>query len=184
MLCAKCLKDKKRIDFSPGQYRLRGWKICKRCAADYQNDWRANNPERSWDTKRKYLLRNPKRSMAYQAKLRSTTQEVPFNITEHDFEIPEYCPVLDIELNPSSGRATDSSPSLDRIIPELGYVPKNIRVVSWRANRIKADGTAEEHDRIAAYIRKKVLTNSVLCGIRREVKPNIERVLGRIKSAA
>ncbi len=156
MLCAKCLKDKKNIEFSPGQRRLRGWKICKRCAADYQNEWRRNNPEKSWDTKRKSLLKNPKRLIAYQARLRSTQHNVPFSLTEYDFEIPEYCPVLGIELKHSEGRATDSSPSLDRIIPKMGYVPSNVRVISWRANRIKADGTAEEHDKIAAYMRKGV----------------------------
>ena len=34
---------------------------------------------------------------------------------------------------------TERSPTLDRLIPELGYVPGNIAVISMKANRIKSD---------------------------------------------
>lgn len=47
----------------------------------------------------------------------------------------------------------DTQPTIDRIIPALGYVPGNIVVISHRANRMKSDGTAEEHERIAAWLR-------------------------------
>ena len=50
---------------------------------------------------------------------------------------------------------TDASPSVDRIRGELGYVRGNICVISWRANKLKADATAEELEAIAAYIRKR-----------------------------
>ena len=40
------------------------------------------------------------------------------------------------------------SPSLDRIVPELGYVKGNIRVISNRANHLKSDATLEEHRKI------------------------------------
>jgi hypothetical protein len=36
------------------------------------------------------------------------------------------------------------SPSLDRVIPELGYVQGNVIWVSHRANSIKQNATAEE----------------------------------------
>ncbi len=94
--------------------------------------------------------------MVYQAKLRSEVQDVPFDLTEYDFEIPQNCPILGLRLEPSEGRATDTPPSLDRIIPELGYVPENVSVISWRANRIKADGTASEHEEIASFMRKRL----------------------------
>lgn len=88
------------------------------------------------------------------AKWRAGRSGLPFNITEHDVPMPTCCPVLGIPLDFGQGRIRDHSPSLDRIVPSLGYVRGNVMVVSDRANRIKNDGTAEEHEAIAAYIRR------------------------------
>lgn len=49
-----------------------------------------------------------------------------------------------------------ASPSIDRIVPELGYVPGNIAIISWRANDLKKDATADEMRRIADWIDKSV----------------------------
>ena len=38
----------------------------------------------------------------------------------------------------------DNSPSLDKIVPELGYVPGNITIVSSKANRLKSQQSPEE----------------------------------------
>jgi hypothetical protein len=46
-----------------------------------------------------------------------------------------------IELH---GRRSACSPSLDRIIPDRGYVPGNVRVVSDRANRLKGKRSLSE----------------------------------------
>ena len=46
----------------------------------------------------------------------------------------------------------DSSPSLDRVVPSLGYIPSNVAVISHLANRIKNTGTAEQHRRIADWM--------------------------------
>jgi hypothetical protein len=59
--------------------------------------------------------------------------------------VPAVCPILGIAIkqNDKAG-PLDSSPSLDRIYPHLGYVPGNVRIVSNRANRIRSDATARE----------------------------------------
>ncbi|WP_145960516.1 hypothetical protein [Novosphingobium meiothermophilum] len=44
-----------------------------------------------------------------------------------------------------------NSPSLDRIEPELGYVPGNTIVISNRANRLKSDATIDELRAIASF---------------------------------
>lgn len=69
-------------------------------------------------------------------------------------KIPELCPILGIKLRHAVGEKTgqDCSPSFDRVKPEFGYVTGNVRIISFRANRIKSNGTAEEHRKIAAYI--------------------------------
>jgi hypothetical protein len=60
-------------------------------------------------------------------------------------EIPVYCPILNIKLKANNISAPlDSSPSLDRINPKLGYIKGNVRIICNRANRIKSDATLEE----------------------------------------
>lgn len=64
-----------------------------------------------------------------------------FTITAADIgEIPECCPVLGIELHFYRGSGEgqhDDSPSLDRIDSTKGYIPGNVWIISWLANRTK-----------------------------------------------
>ena len=46
----------------------------------------------------------------------------------------------------------EGSPTLDKVSPEKGYTLDNIGVISYKANRIKNDGTAEEHLKIADWM--------------------------------
>jgi hypothetical protein len=88
------------------------------------------------------------------AKKRAASAGVPITISLSDIVVPDVCPVLGIPLMRAAGSVcgTDNSPSLDRIVPELGYVPGNIAVISSRANMIKSTGTAEEHRKVADWI--------------------------------
>lgn len=86
---------------------------------------------------------------------RAVKEGLPFNLELSDIAIPEFCPVFGVRLNTKAGQDRESAPSLDKIIPELGYVKGNIRVISGRANRIKNDGTWQEHLAIAEYIQKE-----------------------------
>lgn len=65
---------------------------------------------------------------------------------------PTHCPILGLELNYFAEGVQEDSVSFDCLAPELGYVIGNVQIVSWRANRIKNDGTAEEHRKIAEYL--------------------------------
>jgi hypothetical protein len=66
------------------------------------------------------------------------------------------CPILGIPLDYSFGKGvrTENSPSIDQIIPGAGYIPGNVIVISWRANRIKNDGSPEEHLKIYEFYSK------------------------------
>lgn len=88
-------------------------------------------------------------------KRRAKKKEVRFNIGVEDIpDIPDFCPVLNIPIKANDAAGPlDSSPSIDRIIPELGYVKGNIRVVSNRANRLKADATLEEMELVLQDLR-------------------------------
>lgn len=78
------------------------------------------------------------------AKSRAKKQNVPFSLTIDDIVIPEVCPFLNIKLEKSKNRFSDSSPSLDKIIPSLGYVKGNIHVISHKANVMKNGASLDE----------------------------------------
>ena len=70
-----------------------------------------------------------------------------------DLEFPEVCPVLGIELDYFADGRKENSPSFDRLDSSKGYVKGNVIIMAWRANRIKNDGTAEEHRRIYEFMK-------------------------------
>lgn len=146
--CSKCkkLKDinefKKRPERGSSAYST----ICKECI-NYRNRQRFLNPE--------LRIRRLYSGIKYRCKKKN----IPFNLEISDIIIPEFCPVLGTKLKfcttAKSGMIDDSSPSIDRLIPDLGYVKNNIRVISWRANQLRCDGTSEEHLAIAKYIEDR-----------------------------
>lgn len=69
-----------------------------------------------------------------------------------DLVWPTHCPILGLELDYFSEYRSEASPSFDRTDPSKGYVKGNVVIMSWRANRIKNNGTAEEHRKIADYL--------------------------------
>lgn len=75
-----------------------------------------------------------------------------FTLKFTDVEWPTHCPILGLELDYFSDYVSESSPSFDRIDPTKGYIPGNVIILSWRANRIKNNGTAEEHYKIAKWL--------------------------------
>lgn len=112
-------------------------------------------------------LRTPngkKRRMCYTAKRRAKELNLPFNITPEDFDMPTHCPILGIRLclthNP--GGPKDDAPSLDRIIPSLGYVKGNVIVISQRANRIKNDSSIEELKKVVDFLTQITDTTSTV----------------------
>lgn len=53
------------------------------------------------------------------------------------------------ESSQRGGRS--NSPSLDRLVPSIGYVRGNVAVVSWKANRAKNNLTARELRHLAIF---------------------------------
>lgn len=112
-----------------------------------RKDW-----EKNW--KKEYFQVSPQKRLLWAAKRRSKTKDLPFNITEEDIYIPTHCPYLGIELQTHTplGTSRDASMSLDRIIPELGYVQGNIEVISNLANTMKNSATKQQLIAFAKHI--------------------------------
>ena len=84
------------------------------------------------------------RAMLNYARARAKKKGLPFNLELTDIVIPKNCPLLDIPLVLDNEVFADNSPSLDRLIPHLGYVKGNVKVISVRANTIKSNATLDE----------------------------------------
>lgn len=97
------------------------------------------------------------------ARGRAKAAKIPFAITvAHITALAvDVCPVLRVPLQyPAQGKVKVSrySPSLDRIIPALGYIEGNIIVVSMLANRIKNDASPDEIRAVADFYSRLLST--------------------------
>lgn len=129
-------KNKERIAERCRQYNAIKYPEQREQKLIKQKEWKLNNIER-------YLVQS--------ARNRAKKYNLPFNITHEDIIVPEFCPYLGIKLVPFSEW---SSPSLDKIIPELGYVKGNIQVISTKANTMKNNATQDELVRFAEAVLK------------------------------
>jgi len=96
------------------------------------------------------------------AKARAIEKNLPFDIELSDIVIPDFCPVLGIsfEVGKKGRGPSDTSPSLDRIVPEKGYVKGNIEIISFKANRIKSDANVEDLEKVLNYMVTKYSNNN------------------------
>lgn len=94
---------------------------------------------------------DPERAMLNSARARAKKQCVPFDLSREDIFIPDKCPVLGIPIELGLDKLSDSSPTLDKIIPKFGYVRGNIIVVSWRANRLKSNAEIWEMQALSKF---------------------------------
>lgn len=119
-----------------------------------QREYSRTHREQGAKTCARYWAKNPERKLWVVAKERAKKQGVPFTILVSDIVIPELCPILGIRLERGKQGFCETSPTLDKIIPGLGYVPDNVMVISFRANRIKSDASVEEMRKIVEWRRK------------------------------
>ena len=89
-------------------------------------------------------IENPKKRWLYQIKRRCKVSGWGFILTEKDIVIPEYCPYLGIKLTIGGNKQKDSTASIDRIDNSKGYLPGNVQVISWLANRMKTNASNEQ----------------------------------------
>jgi hypothetical protein len=111
--------------------------------------FRKENPGRAYEITKKFMDSHPLQARITvalnSARGRARKSGIPFSLKKADLPpMPEACPVLGITLTIWGSETRDESPSLDRIIPSLGYVPGNVRWISTRANILRRDASARE----------------------------------------
>jgi hypothetical protein len=116
--------------------------------------WRNANREHWNMTRREWRNKNIIHALHSAAKSRSKQRGVEFTIDVADIPpMGTHCPLLGYPFDSLEIRGGPNSVSLDRIDPTKGYIKGNIWIVGRRANMIKNDGTAEEHEKIARAMR-------------------------------
>lgn len=111
------------------------------------------NKERIRATTKEAHRADPRVAMYKAAQVRAKAKKMLFTLSLNDIVIPSHCPILGIPIVVGDGFRCHGSPSLDRVDPKKAYTPDNCRVISFKANTIKNDGTIEDHERVIAYMR-------------------------------
>lgn len=108
----------------------------------YNRAWRLANPvtRETWAARILPFL-----------KARAKKQGFPFDLTAKDIYVPEVCPALGVTLVFGGRKNHPYGPSVDKLIPRLGYIRGNVAVISTRANMIKHDATAAELRLVAEW---------------------------------
>ena len=93
------------------------------------------------------------------ARSRARSENLPFDLTyEYLLSIAtDECPIFKTPFTwggskLGKGKTRLDTPQLDRIVPELGYVIGNVAFLSRKANKMKDNGTMQEHYAIADWI--------------------------------
>lgn len=140
--------------------------MCFRCydKAQYHKDpkakarkhrvWASKNTDHLRSYSKKWRENNPVKKVLFSVKAGAKKRGIPFALTEDDLRAVwvEVCPVFGIQLTANSKRENNSL-SVDRIDNSVGYVPGNICVMSWRANRLKVDATVQELELLVNYMK-------------------------------
>ena len=155
--CSHCAETKPFTEF----YRSKGTKDgyhanCKKCAAILAKNRRYWTSDKAKDkAHQRYqskVAESPEHYMLIAAKKRAKKQGVPFDLQISDIVIPNMCPILGVPLVKQVAHCGDTSPTLDKIVPDKGYIKSNIAVISHRANQLKGDATIEEFEMVLAYL--------------------------------
>jgi hypothetical protein len=148
--------EKKR-SYNNAYYASNAEKLC----ADARQ-YRIDHQEQVRAKEKRYYTENPEVLMLKTASKRARERGLPFSITAADIKaaIPRdgRCPVTRELFVRGEGKVCQTSMTLDRIKPELGYVPGNIAVISHLANTIKQNCTDPEvFRRLALYLEEHSL---------------------------
>ncbi len=156
------------VAYNASQYVKHRDRILFKKSSEYADDpdrfkstrLRTRSKDPVWIKEREtaWKVSNYERSIYTLLKARAKKRGIPFNLELSDIVIPEFCPVLGMRLVRKTGTsgAAYNSPSVDRIVPELGYIRGNIQIMSNLANTMKSNANADQLRRFAAWVIENI----------------------------
>lgn len=151
-MCSRCKLEKSPEEFSKSSAKKNGrqaWcKLCLSEVRDLENDKYQANAR-----KKRAQPRGYQKTALYNAAQRSRDTGIPFSLTLKNLpELPENCPCCNIRFIVRG--PWRSTPSLDKILPENGYVPENVQWLCRHCNKLKSNASPEELMRLAVFVQK------------------------------
>jgi hypothetical protein len=138
--------------------------VCKSCDNIRQKKRRKDKKQEMQAWSKEYRKKNYHdmtfrlQGLLNASRCRAKEKNLPHTITREDlfelYPIDGLCPVFGFPLQWNGEGFRETSPSIDRIIPELGYVKENIQIISFKANRIKGYATVDDLETVLAYLKK------------------------------
>lgn len=127
-----------------------------RCVVCRAEDFQFNS-EKYLGRLRELRAANPVAALIHNSKGRAKRAGIKYSITAADIKMTANCPCCSVEMHsrnsgPAKCGAIDQSPSLDRIIPSLGYIPGNVAVICFRCNTIKGNATVAEMKQVLSWM--------------------------------
>lgn len=170
--CSKCRQTKPLTDFVKGhknpKYAYQAYKsFCKPCYVIHMRDYYKRKPEKyaRMRARSKEIMReDPARQIWLKVRRRARISGMEFTISPSDLEpVPQTCPALGIPLvYGAKGANRPDLPSVDRVDNSRGYVPGNVRIISFRANELKSSATLEELRAVLAYFEDHTAIQSII----------------------
>ena len=180
-ICSACKQVKEISVFYKNRNNQDGHAYeCKECQALYDKKYYEKNKEKITARVNKYRQENNEavkirkanyrqrtkgkkpsilNALLSRARERARLKKLPFDLTMEWIETVavSHCPITLEPLDWARDQVVDgkpgpNSPSIDKIIPELGYVQSNCAIMSHRGNMIKSNGTIDEHLRVVQYM--------------------------------
>jgi len=150
--CTKCDRVKSFEDFHAHAGAMFGINpVCRECrGSKTRNKWNLDKENPDYQVS----------AMLRRASERAVKHGREFDLSPEDVVVPDVCPVFGTPLRWGSDDPK-CKPSIDRIDSDNGYVPGNVAVISWRANTLKNNGTADEFQAIADWLKSLEPTEAV-----------------------
>lgn len=109
------------------------------CSNERSKAWREKNPERSRAIAKSSRTANRAGNMIADAKKRAKQKGLAFDLEDFREQLTArinsgLCELTGMQLRLSGGPRDWDTPSLDRIVPELGYTISNVRVIAFGLN--------------------------------------------------
>lgn len=108
----------------------------------------------NWETFHRFKIKSLKVNAHYRAKKEGYKSDLTIDYLLDIFPKDFKCPALCIKMEWGNKKGTRTSPSLDKINPDKGYMKGNVAIISLKANSIKSDATPKEVIKVAKWLEE------------------------------
>lgn len=185
----KCARNLCETRFVPRRAVGQDQKYCSPYCST--TDWKNKNPEKVLESGRKHAAKpeNKEKQKSYNEKAfgnpvgrmkllgRSAMNRAKELGLPCDADLVEWlmsnppgthCPCCNLPFDFTMNKGRDDrarSPSVDRFLPELGYVRQNLTILCMRCNELKRDANASELKAVYEYVRDGEQKRAALAGV-------------------